>query len=1269
MKAEKQTRRLRWLRTAILVVIVLIVLLLGALYFLLGSDRGLQLIRDGVQRYGGKTLQVDKVSGRLLGRFDLYDVRYTGADGTRLQLDRLRVDWMPTALLHGLLRLDRVTLDDLRLDLPSASKKTSSKPVELPQTLPLNLRIDELQLNGLDLRQAGAAQFTLASASFKGSWIGNALRIDQLSTALPQTGPLTLQAQAVTGARQIEIKTLQLSGPGSATLTGTLGYADTPTDLTLNWKDLQWPLTGKAVRTVSALQGQAQLNGTLSNYRYSLTAQTQYAGKSLHLQLVGSGNKELTKIGTLKLDAGKGGSVQAQGTVAWSPKRMADLDLTLHRLDPALFMPGWNGLINGTMQTRTTFVDNEPDMAFTLKVDNSKLRGYPLSLSAKGNSTARQATLKSLTLDAAKGHVQAQGRVGWSPRLTADLDLKLQHLNPAVFAAQFPGDVNGHVRLKTQQAGSKTPVITYDAALSRSTLRGKPLSLQTQGDAKLDAHKPVINLKRLALALGSTHLDVRGRATPPFDLKGKLNSPDLGVFDPQLGGRLSFDFRLQGTRARPHLVSKGEGHDVHDGARRVASIDWNADLDPLKPSKLSLQVKDASIVNIDNSGSSGLVVSQATLQASGIEKYQHIKLYAVTTRGRLDLQLAGGYNRRREEWGGQIVSLRLAPLNLPAWTLQNSPGLLLGRKRLSLESTCLTGDSGKICADLQRAVKQPGLKLSWTLDDVHLASFKPLLPKAFNLAGQVDGNGKLHWQDGNVDSISSKMTLKGGEVTLQGEPPLRFQPSTLTVEQQQRALHAIVDLKAVQGQIQADVTAASAARFGERGLSGSVKLSVPDLALLQPFIAELQSVRGRVDGAFTLGGSIAQPQLAGHIDLADGSAKLRTPGITLQNVSFDLSGDGGGPLSIKGSMQSGGGSLEVGGQIDPTKIPLRVKLDVKGENFQAMDTLDARVWVTPDLTLLRDAEGIHIDGSLSVPKANITPHGGLGDDEGVTVSPDQQIVGQKPQPAGTPLKLYSKLDLILGKDVNFKGYGLTTRITGKVAVNETPKHPPLAQGELTLVDGKYKAYGQDLNIKTGRLIFSGGPVTRPGIDILAVRKPREDIQVGVQVRGTLDKPQLTLTSQPAMPREQQLSWLLFGQPLEQNSSGNQGIIAGAALSLGLSGGDYFANKIGKNLGIDTVTVGSASGGGSAVAADPYAIAGSQAAQGTAGAATAAGSQAAQLTLGKYLTPRLFVSYGVSLFQPGQTFRLLYDLGHGFKVQTESGVSTGGDLIYSFERGK
>jgi translocation and assembly module TamB len=218
------------------------------------------------------------------------------------------------------------------------------------------------------------------------------------------------------------------------------------------------------------------------------------------------------------------------------------------------------------------------------------------------------------------------------------------------------------------------------------------------------------------------------------------------------------------------------------------------------------------------------------------------------------------------------------------------------------------------------------------------------------------------------------------------------------------------------------------------------------------------------------------------------------------------------------------------------------------------------------------------------------------------------------------------------------------------------------------VDGRYQAYGQNLDIESGRLIFDGGPVTKPAVDLYASRRPTQDITVGVRVRGTLDKPQLTLQSDPVMAREQQLSWLLLGRPLDQNSSSDLSAISSAALSLGLSGGDYFAQKLGKTVGLDQISLGQGPVSGSDVAASATTIQGSQAAQ---NAPNTAGytAQAAQLTLGKYLTPRLFVSYGVSLFQPGQTFRMLYDLGGGFKLQTESGVASGGDLIYTFEKGK
>jgi translocation and assembly module TamB len=344
---------------------------------------------------------------------------------------------------------------------------------------------------------------------------------------------------------------------------------------------------------------------------------------------------------------------------------------------------------------------------------------------------------------------------------------------------------------------------------------------------------------------------------------------------------------------------------------------------------------------------------------------------------------------------------------------------------------------------------------------------------------------------------------------------------------------------------------------------------------------------------------------------------------------------------------------------------MRAELTVHGENFQAMNTAEARAWVSPDLKLVRDAAGASLAGTLTVPRAEITPKG-LGGG-GVAVSSDQVLVGVEQPPAEEPLALSVALKLVLGDAVRIEGFGLKTRIAGAVDVTQAPHREARARGELRLIDGQYKAYGQDLTIETGRLLFTGGDVTVPAVDLYATRHPRDDITVGVRVRGTLSKPELTLQSTPTLPREQQLAWLVLGRSLETSTAQDRGMMQSAALSLGLGGGDYVAGLIGKRIGLDEVSLGSAVAGSSEVAANAQTISGAQ--TGAGSAAANAGATAAQLTLGKYLTPRLFVSYGVSLFQPGYTVRMLYTLGHGFKLSTESGTASGGDLIYSTERGK
>ncbi len=55
-----------------------------------------------------------------------------------------------------------------------------------------------------------------------------------------------------------------------------------------------------------------------------------------------------------------------------------------------------------------------------------------------------------------------------------------------------------------------------------------------------------------------------------------------------------------------------------------------------------------------------------------------------------------------------------------------------------------------------------------------------------------------------------------------------------------------------------------------------------------------------------------------------------------------------------------------------------------------------------------------------------------------------------------------------------------------------------------------------------------------------------------------------------------------------------------------------------------------------------------------------------VTVGKYLTPKLYFSYGRSLFTEGNLFRLRYDIYKKWQIETQTGSVSGVDLYYNIE---
>ena len=183
-------------------------------------------------------------------------------------------------------------------------------------------------------------------------------------------------------------------------------------------------------------------------------------------------------------------------------------------------------------------------------------------------------------------------------------------------------------------------------------------------------------------------------------------------------------------------------------------------------------------------------------------------------------------------------------------------------------------------------------------------------------------------------------------------------------------------------------------------------------------------------------------------------------------------------------------------------------------------------------------------------------------------------------------------------------------------------------------DGQYVALARKLDIERGKLIYNGGLLADPAIDIRAV-KVFPDVKAGVNVRGTLREPRLSFFSEPSIPQSDIVQILLAGSSFNAssgnstNTNGSQEVAGQAAAIL--------ASQLGNRLGIPDISVESDL------------------------------TNDTSLVLGRYLSPRLYLSYGISLTESISTIKMRYTLNDHWTIRTEAGKERAADLVFTIEK--
>ncbi len=810
--------------------------------------------------------------------------------------------------------------------------------------------------------------------------------------------------------------------------------------------------------------------------------------------------------------------------------------------------------------------------------------------------------------------------------------LDLSRLNLAAWAHTWPSSVNGRIELNGDLKNGIS--LTLPKVALNGSVRQQPLNLD--GAGRYNGTQDW-SAERLRLRWGEAELAGRIQRAPNWKGQLKLAAPDLGQLDKQFNGQLSADLKISGKRALPDLNWTLAGQKLRFATFNLATLQSQGQISAALV-QLSLAAKGLS--------GPGLDIETLTLESQGDLNHARSQIVLEEFRAHSELSVNSHWNADQQALRLELVEgqaqFGVAP-RPPGMTWTAEQGATLNWSKasgLSLSSHCWRSRTASACLEARWDTRLASGLLA--LDGYNLKRLRRVLPSGSRISGDVSLKAELKPSALNRPDAQLALTTGDIEVTNSQNPDnlpvLTLLPGSLSGEAADGAVRAHWSFPVSLEQGRPGGVSGAFSMSEQRELNGQLKVDFDDLTVLSTFISEVMDAQGQLVGALNVRGTLKAPQLGGELQLKNGNILLDTPNIQLKQTQISLLGDGGKQLKLKAQTQSGDGQLQLDGEIDWSGLRTQVNARIRGEDFLAVNIPEAQVKVSPDLTLAVSPPRLDIRGRIRVPSAELRPRD-LTRRGAIAPDADQIIVGEEAS-ARAGLQVHSEIELVLGNAVNFEGLGLTTRLEGRLKTRMRPGRAATGEGDLRLKDGRYKAYGQNLTIETGRLIFSGGPLTEPGLDIKAYRQANSEVRAGVIVRGLLAKPEVSLYSSPSMRETDQLSYLVLGRAAESSSEDDQNMLNNAALALGLKGSDFLAKRFKGKLGLDEVSIGAQPG---------------------------EESSQASLVLGKYLSPDIYVSYGIGLFEPVYTFNLRYQLSSKWSLQTESGVESGGDLFYTIER--
>lgn len=1174
-------RLFKWLGILLFTLLIVLLLILALVYALAGTDAGFKRVTQEVsKRVDG--LELGAIKGNLTSGIETDTLMFANEAAT-IKATGVESGWRLSCLMQRRFCLDNITVDELELATYPTDKPTteSDGPIELASiVLPLDFSAQQILVKKLIFRPPGDAE---------------PLILEDIS----------LSAQTQDNVVSLENASLQYQSY-EASASGTIKLTDHyPLDLTIKLSaDDILPDTAPEGEGAQAADISVQLSNTLRN----LTINTQVTG-AVNASVQGF-------LQPLEKDLPIDLTVTA-GQLGWPITSQNQIKATQTRIELA-----------GTL--------NDYTLSVATQIDGEQIPDTRISIDGLVN--AERLSLPSIDINTLGGTAKGNATVSWIETLGWATSWTLADINPGLQLPDLSGNLDGLIEASgLVQDGQWT--VDLQQAMVTGELRKLPFKLDV---ALAKDINDVWSVDKINLNNDKNIVSIEGAISDVWDINAAVDLPQLQNLMPGLAGGFNADLSINGELEKPglNLIASSSVIKYNDILIQGASI--NAAIEQLFEKDSELLVALGTVQFGEN------LISNSRLALLGNLEEHTVSLFADGPQSTaIDLKASGSLNDRFD-WRG---SLDQVELEVPAHKIAlGEPTELVwdnDLKQFSIDAHCWTTEGSNLCLQ-SKVLAEPSGTATVTLDRYLLNRLDPFLPPETTLKGALKVDALIRWGDdqpgGFSANVNTLITDGGAQVIDATQERVSFAYDELSIDSTINPLQVSAQLKLASKNLgNANIEVQLDAADEQKPIVGTVSLEGFDIGIVQAFVPDFDEIKGTVSVTGDLQGQLSDPRFNGEI-------VLNKPVLRAEILPLSITGGRivttvkGKRAVIDGKLLSDDGSISVDGSANWQEINnWRADVELNGDQLNVViDPVQDSI-VNHVIKIRAQPNLVRVTGNIDIPMAIIDvedlPKGAATVSSDIIIVEDielEQAKEQKETPSD--LKLQVALNVALGDQVNLSAYGLTAQLTGDMNVGIKSPNPPQLGGEIAVVDGIYKQYGQDLNA-SGQILFVG-PVNQTRLAIDAVREIEGEEQertAGLRIQGTVGTPEIALFTEPADKTEDAiLSYIVLGRDINDTSDQEANLLATAALALTVRGGKDIAGGIANALGVEDFAL-----------------------------ETRGNGNDTELVVSGRLNDRLLLRYGRSVFEAQSTLYLRYDLTKKLYLEAAQGVEGAVDLFYSF----